>query len=344
MKKIIYTVLLSFIGFYSCQKPSDNVEIPSLTTSGVSSITSFTAISGGSISSDGGSPINSRGVVWDLNHNPTISLSTKTSDGTGIGSFTSNISNLSPNTTYYVRAYITNANGTTYGNEITFMTLSIQGYSFVQGSPVTEIDGNTYPTIITSCGQTWMQKNLTAGHYRNGNAIANITSSPLWSILTTPAWCWYKNDSIAYSAYGRLYNWFAATDIRGIAPVGWHIPTNSDWKKLIKCIDPNADTSCQSCITSYSAGGAMKESGLLHWANPNVVTTLRSGFNALPGGYRYAGMSIDFTDITAFGYWWSTSEYSPTNASNFQLFNYDSIVVQNNYSKYLGYSVRCVKD
>lgn len=93
-----------------------------ITTDAVTSIIGSTAVSGGTISSDGGASVTVRGVVWNTSSNPTISLSTKTSNGTGIGSFTSNLTGLLPATTYYVRAYATNTAGTVYGNEVSFTT------------------------------------------------------------------------------------------------------------------------------------------------------------------------------------------------------------------------------
>ena len=92
------------------------VSLPTLVTNSVTSITSISGVSGGNISSDGGATITERGVVWSTSQNPTIALSTKTSDGTGSGTFTSNISSLAANTTYYVKAYATNSVGTSYGN------------------------------------------------------------------------------------------------------------------------------------------------------------------------------------------------------------------------------------
>jgi uncharacterized protein (TIGR02145 family) len=103
-----------------------NASIPVLTTNAISNINLVSASSGGNITTDGGANITARGVIWSTLPNPTISLITKTTDGVGIGIFTSNITSLTPNTTYYVRAYATNSAGTAYGNEISFITTSIQ--------------------------------------------------------------------------------------------------------------------------------------------------------------------------------------------------------------------------
>lgn len=100
--------------------------ISALTTAAVSSITGTTAVSGGNIISDGGADVTARGVCWSTSENPTINLTTKTSDGIGIGSFTSNITDLTPGTTYYVRAYATNSVGTSYGEQKSFATEDTQ--------------------------------------------------------------------------------------------------------------------------------------------------------------------------------------------------------------------------
>lgn len=115
---LIITLALSL----GCKK---NVQIASLTTTNPNNITNTTAKSGGTITNDFGNPITSRGVVWSISPNPTIALTTKTSDSLGTGTFTSTLNNLKQNTTYYIRAYATNKNGTTYGNEITFTTVNV---------------------------------------------------------------------------------------------------------------------------------------------------------------------------------------------------------------------------
>jgi uncharacterized protein (TIGR02145 family) len=130
MKKLI---LLFIVTLFSCSSdenenntPTPVVTIPVLTTSVISNITLNGASSGGNITSNGGADITARGVVWSTSPNPTISLTTKTTDGVGVGTFTSNLISLIPNTTYYVRAYATNSAGTAYGNEVSFITVSIQ--------------------------------------------------------------------------------------------------------------------------------------------------------------------------------------------------------------------------
>ena len=105
---------------YSNESSINSFNFPGLSTAVISQNAGITAVSGGIISNDGGSPITAKGIVWSITSNPTVSLATKTNNGTGTGTYTSNLSNLSPITTYYVRAYATNGVGTAYGNEISF--------------------------------------------------------------------------------------------------------------------------------------------------------------------------------------------------------------------------------
>ncbi len=313
--------------------------LPILTTTNASAITSTTASSGGNISSDGGSKVTARGLVWGTKSDPTIALSTKTNDGIGIGSFTSNIVSLTANTNYYVRAYATNSVGTAYGNQVVFTTLNTSTTS------VTDFDGNTYQ-LITICNKIWTKSNLNVSHYRNGDIIPQVTDPTQWTNLTTGAWCYYKNDSSNGVVYGKLYNWYAVNDSRGLAPQGYHIPTDNEWNSLIVCLDPSY-IPVSSLINDFSsiAGGKMKEAGTTHWKSPNTGATNSSGFTALPGGTRTNPLNGDFGD--GLGYvcwWWSSSEYNSTEALNRYPYFFDSNAYRGTSLKTFGFSVRCVKD
>ncbi len=156
-----------------------------ITTQNVSNIAPATVQSGGSIVSDGGAAITIRGVVWGTSPNPTIALTTKTNDGTGIGNFVSNLTGLAPATTYYVRAYYTNANGTTYGNQVTFATIS--NFSIGQtygGGKIFYVDGTGQHGLIVSnenlsSGITWNYQSYiqtNAAGIAIGTGEANTTS------------------------------------------------------------------------------------------------------------------------------------------------------------------------
>jgi len=300
--------------------------VPVLTTTSVASITSTTAGSGGNITSDGGATVTVRGVCWSTTANPTTANNT-TSDGSGTGTFTSSITGLAEGTTYYVRAYATNSAGTGYGTEVSFKTTS---------PTVADIDGNVYHTVTIGT-QTWMVENLKTTSYRDGTPIPCITdgsnwsAGTAWSTLTTGAYCDYNNTPSNSSTYGKLYNWYAATDVRNIAPTGWHVPTDAEWTTLTDYLG-GLDV----------AGGKLKETGTLHWSDPNTGATNETGFTALPGGNCLSNGV--FSSVGNSGNWWSTIENGASNAwFRFQS-NIHSNIVRLNYAKTYGFSVRCIKD
>jgi hypothetical protein len=124
--KVILFIIVSLFTSLGCTKEgaTPEISVPTLTTKSISNILATSAVSGGNITSDGGAAITTRGIVWGTNSNLTIDLSTKTTDGSGSGYYSSNLTELVENTTYYVRAYATNSVGTAYGNEITFKAFS----------------------------------------------------------------------------------------------------------------------------------------------------------------------------------------------------------------------------
>ena len=314
---------------------SSVISLPTLTTTAASSIATTTAVSGGTISSDGGATITARGVCWSTSTNPTIALSTKTTDGTGTGVFTSNLTALSANTTYYVRAYATNSVGTAYGTEISFIT------SNTPSASVTDIDGNTYQSVII-CSQVWTKSNLNVSKYSDGTPIPQVTDPTAWANLTTGAWCYYNNDAANGTTYGKLYNWYATAGIydaaslanptlrKKLAPTGWHVPSDAEWTTLTTCLGGES-----------LAGGKMKETGTAHWDSPNTGATNSSGFTGLPGGYRYDDA---FGNIGYSGLWWSSSEYYTAYAWYRDLDYSDGDADRYVNDKIYGFSVRCLRD
>jgi uncharacterized protein (TIGR02145 family) len=198
------------------------------------------------------------------------------------------------------------------------------------------------PNFTTSCGQTWTTQNLSVSRYRNGDLIPQVTDDIEWGTLTTGAWCWYNNDSVNYSQYGKLYNWYAVNDPRGLAPAGWHVPSDAEWNKLVKCIDPAADTTITQGYQNTTAGGAMKEAGTIHWSSPNNGATNSSGFAGLPAGLRVE--NGDFTLIGDFGLWWSSTELDAGFAGSRILNYFGADVLFSNDFKVNGFSVRLVRD
>ena len=183
---------------------------------------------------------------------------------------------------------------------------------------------------VTIGTQTWMKKNLDVSKYRNGDVIPEVTDPSAWRNLTTGAWCYYENKTDNGSTYGKLYNWYAVTDPRGLAPVGWHIPTDAEW------------TSLESFLRGSFAGGAMKETGTTHWISPNTDATNSSGWTGLPGGSRsFVG---PFEGLGEVGYWWSSSASNNYKALRRGLDYGFSNLQTNSNDKTYGFSVRCVRD
>jgi uncharacterized protein (TIGR02145 family) len=298
-------------------------------TSNITSITSCTAISGATISGYIESTIIARGVCWGTNINPTIALSTKTINDTGTEVFTSNISGLSANTTYYVRAYVSTNLGTDYGKEFSLITKSIN----VPGSNLTDIDGNIYNTV-TNCGQTWMKSNLNVSRYRDGSIIPQINDISKWNTTSIGAWCYYNFDSTNGAIYGKLYNSYAVHDPRGLAPVGYHIPSVLEWTSLIDCLGQG-----------QVAGEKLKESGTTHWSSPNTANN-SSGFTGLPGGSFSKAANYNFMDIGSFARFWSTTPIfiTGTQLAGFGPTNIASAGGGASNNMRDGYSVRCIKD
>lgn len=202
--------------------------------------------------------------------------------------------------------------------------------------PVTDIDGNVY-TTVTIGNQVWMAENLRVTRYRNGDPVPKITDQAAWQNTISGAWCNYMNADSNANAYGHLYNWAAINDARGIAPHGWHIPTDEEWFTL------------QYFLGDYMvAGGKMKESGTQFWFSPNTGADNSSGFGGMPGGIRESPGAYPnpFWGIRFFGFWWSATETSdnPLYASFRSLRHDSSYMGWTNTYKNNGLSVRCIKD
>ncbi|RYE17962.1 MAG: hypothetical protein EOP51_22940 [Sphingobacteriales bacterium] len=186
------------------------------------------------------------------------------------------------------------------------------------------------PTVVIGT-QQWMNKNLDVAYYRNGDAIPQVRNQAEWVGLTTGAWCYNYNDSTLGGTYGKLYNWYAVNDPRGLAPYGWHIPDNAEWDVL--------ETTMGG---STIAGAPLKEAGNSHWAPPNTGANNNSGFSALPGGFR--GNFGTFSEVGSYGLWWSATEYDGSNAF-FRYLRFDNKVLYNGADvKLSGFSVRCIRD
>ena len=328
---------------------TSTANIPTISTIQGTEITSISAKSGGNITSDWGASISNRGVVWSTSPNPTISLSTKTSDGTGSGTFVSNLTNLSPNTTYYLSAYATNSAGTGYGNELTFKTTANITMNIpCPGTPtVKDIDGNIYNTVQIGT-QCWTKENLKVSKYNDGTTIPLDTSGGIngngtgqtWDSRLTGARTIYANDNTNLASYGYLYNWYAAKGIstslnpnyQNICPSEWHVPSDGEFTTLIDFLGgPNV------------AGGKMKTTGTTYWSFINYRATNESGFSVLPGGETYNNGS--YINITRIAKLWSATENTNTASAYFCLLSGGNEEVgRYSTNSYHGASIRCIRD
>jgi uncharacterized protein (TIGR02145 family) len=322
---IFHSIVMGILLILSnnCSKEKNQVpgEAPVLTTVSVNSVTTTTANCGGNITNDGGAKVTARGLCWTTTQNPTID-DNKTTDGTGTGIFTSAITDLTENTTYYVRAYATNSVATSYGNELFFKTFA---------GTVSDFDGNVYYTVIIGT-QTWMAENLKTTRYGNGDLIGTTIPATLdISGESAPGYKWaYDGNESNVPIYGRLYTWYVVSDSRGISPAGWHIPSDTEFTALI------------SYLGGGSAGAKIRETGTSHWSGPNSGATNETGFTALPSGMRYANGTFD--EIYRYGNWWCSGEYSATEADFFGVGSIGAHVYGGYNSKSNAYAVRCLKD
>jgi uncharacterized protein (TIGR02145 family) len=202
--------------------------------------------------------------------------------------------------------------------------------TLIPPSIVSDIDGNIYHTVTIGT-QVWMVENLNVTHYSNGDTIANITSYFKWRNSKSGAYCNYKNDVKNSIDYGKLYNWYAVSDSRKIAPPGWHIPSEFEWNVLMNYLGGEK-----------IAGGKLKETGLKHWRNTNLDVTNESGFTALPAGE--IDTDGDFRGIGLYTSWWSSSETYPHIVHIRSVGSQNNEVTRNTYTFIGALSVRCIWD
>jgi hypothetical protein len=309
-----------------CIKDSQNPILSTVTTTNVTSIATTTAISGGNITSDGGALVTERGVCWSTTANPTIANS-KTIDGSGSGSFVSNLMGLLAGTTYYIRAYATNSAGTAYGNELTLTTIlftcgSVISINHVAGVVAPVNKAVNYGTITNIPGETakcWITQNLGADHQATSFDDATEASA---------GWYWqfnrkqgFKHDGTTRTpnttwiyAINETSDWLTSNDPCSIElGSGWRIPTNTEWTNV------DASGGWTSSTGPWNSGLKIHAAGYLDYSGNGFL------YNRGFGGYCWSSVQ-NGSDYGWYLYFYSG--YSEMGYSN----------------KALGFSVRCLRD
>jgi uncharacterized protein (TIGR02145 family) len=260
-----------------------------------------------------------KGIVYSTSTNPTI-LNFKSTTDLGMGLSKVSMSNLTAGTSYYARSFAKSANLILYGEEKIFITpVSNSGV-------VSDVDGNTYQTIQIG-SQTWMKENLKVTKYRNGDVIPNVLIDR--QNLIAGAWSYYLDDSYYDANFGKLYNWYAVTDTRGICPNGWDIPSTDEWQTLRNYLGDQPGTQ-------------LKENNLTYWVTHwRDTPTNTSGFSARGAGLFYSYLSSEIKESARF---WSNVAYDTPNAFirvlSFDQTEFPSATVPKGYQ----ISIRCLKD
>jgi uncharacterized protein (TIGR02145 family) len=227
-----------------------------------------------------------------------------------------------------------------------------------------------YSQTVIIGSQVWTSTNLNVSTYRNGDIIPQVKDKDAWAGLTTGAWCYYENDAANGTKYGKLYNWYAVNDARGLAPKGYHIPSDAEWTKLTDYLGGRsaAGTKMKSAVgwrNWKTSGGWIKCPNCSSWSveyrkkvpchnckdtrSVSAPTVTNSGngsnsskFSGLPGGLRYYDGEFDF--IASSAVWWSSTEGGTNSAWGRGLRDVDVDVNTGTSNWANGKSVRCLKD
>jgi uncharacterized protein (TIGR02145 family) len=308
---------------YSNEVTIKTFNVPTLTTTAITEILPSGAKSGGTVSSDGGSGITARGVVWGTSTNPTIASSTKTSDGTGVGAFQSTITGLAANTKYYVRAYATNGAGTTYGNELSFTTTSSFIFNTVTNPKTgrTWIDRNlgatrvaTSSTDIESYGDLYQWGRGTDGHQKrtstNTTTLSSTDQPGNGNYILAP------NGPYDWRSPQNTNLWQGISGTNNPCPSGFRIPTEKEWGEEIAS-----------------------------WSSNNAAGSLASPLKLPMAGGRFSDGDGAPNGVGEYGFYWSSTVTSTNVITNSLGLSFDSgIAFVDSNGRAKGYSVRCIKN
>ena len=195
--------------------------------------------------------------------------------------------------------------------------------------------------LIEIGGQCWLGDNLNAVTLNDGTPIENITDNTSWSTTTTPAYCYYQNNTAYQTLYGNLYN-FATIQTNKLCPSGWHVPSDCEWMFMEGSLGLSiADQQIGTGFRGTTEGDALKS--IDGWNEPHTAHNNSTGFTAYPGGYRFTNGT--FSGRLLYGYW-ATSTLDPTTGNTWsrKLNVGNSNISRTAYNTFQGYSVRCIKD
>ncbi len=330
-------------------------ELPEVHTLQVTDVKASRATCEGNVTYNGGAYVTARGVCYSTSPNPTLS-DNYTTNGNGDGSFTSLITGLIADTTYYVRAYATNSVGTTYGEQLIFTT---QPPFYCGIDSVADYDGNVYPTVEIGY-QCWTKENLRTTHYEDGTAI------PVGSVLSeNVAYRYAPNDNSAnVPIYGYLYNWAAVmhgaasssanpSGVQGICPDGWHVPSEAELMQLINFVSSQSQYGCggdnSNIVKALSSamGWRCVSTNNVCYADFDISLNNATGFSAIPIGHAGSGYcEFGFVDYKQSCCIRSSTEhfgYNGTHGAATLEIRYDGVNIRP-YNVCYATSVRCLLD
>jgi uncharacterized protein (TIGR02145 family) len=205
------------------------------------------------------------------------------------------------------------------------------------GPKISDIDGNLYNTVIIG-SQVWMKENLNVSKFSNGDPIPTNLDNNLWGNLGVPSFSSYNNDASNFSIYGKLYNWYAVSDQRGLCPTGWHIPSDSEWFTFENFLGGAVADKIKTVGTLQAGTGL--------WNEPNGASN-QSGFSGKPAGLR--STQGTFVEIGNYGLWWSSTIYPPLGTGTYYSWSrsvsiYSAGLQRGQTDHRSGISVRCLKN
>ena len=352
MKKLL---LLSALFIFACSTDSEGnpcIYEPTLTTEAATNITETSATLNGVISivsENCDVPNNTeQGFVYSTEIQPTLEDTQVNVNGTNIST---TIEGLEPNTTYYVRAFLTNNLGDFYGDEMDFTTNEVGGCD--EAGTVIGQDGNSYDYLCYG-DQAWTVENAEMVTYRDGTPIPEITDNTAWQNLNTGAWAYFNNDPTKT----RLYNWYAVMGIhdtdpntpnKELAPEGWHVPSDVEWTTLEEYLIANGYNYDGTTTENKIAKAMASTTGWVSYNAPgtpgddNQSLNNSSGFNAFPVGYR-GNINSSFINERINAIFWSSTEDNTNRVWTHSLLSTYFSLTRSNNEKYQGFSVRFVRD